>query len=139
MTSSAHEAHGVIIPGITEGSQGGNMICDNFGIVQFDKSGKIIDCNDNFLELIGTSRESAIGGSLLASIVNKEMWWTILSALSGKHGCYTGDYLAVSGNKNLKLKASFARIKSLSGEFIGGLGILEEIDRTDDGSSRKSE
>lgn len=110
------------------------MICDDFGIVQFDKNGSIIDCNDNFLELIGTSRENAIGGSLLAFIVNKEMWWTILSALSGKHGCYTGDYVTVSGSKNLKLKASFARIKSLSGEFIGGLGIFEELNRTDNAS-----
>ncbi|MCE5333723.1 MAG: PAS domain-containing protein [Desulfobacteraceae bacterium] len=107
------------------------MISDDIGIVQFDMDGKIVDCNDYFLELMGTDRGNAIGTSLLISLVNKEMWWTVLSALSGKPGCYTGDYVTMLGNRSLRLKATYARIKSLSGDFIGGLGIFEELDRSD--------
>jgi len=109
------------------------MISDDIGIVQFDMDGNIIDCNENFLTLVGTQRENAVGTSLLAVLQNKEMWWTLLSALSGKPGCYTGDYITVLGNRNLKLKATYARIRSLSGEFIGGLGIFEELDNPDHG------
>ncbi len=103
------------------------MISDDLGIVQFDMDGKIIDCNETFLAMMGTSRDDTIGMSLLTSIENREMWWTVLSALSGKPGCYTGDYVTGSGNRELKVKATYARIRSLSGAFIGGLGILEEI------------
>ncbi len=106
------------------------MICDDLGIVQFDMDGRIIDCNENFLKLVGAEKETAIGFGLLTSVIDKEVWWAVLSALSGKHGCYTGDHVSVLGNRILKLKATFATIKSLSGKPIGGLGIFEELDQS---------
>ena len=103
------------------------MINDDLGIVQFDMDGNIIDCNENFLQLMGSGREKVIGFNLLTSVVNREMWWTILSALSGNAGYYTGKYISKTGKKCLTVKATYARIKSLSGELIGGLGIFEEL------------
>ncbi len=102
------------------------MICEDLGIVQFDMDGTITDCNDRFLQLMGAKRENVIGFNLLTSSENKEMWWTVLSALSGKPGYYTGEYESRTGSRSLRVKATYAGIKSSSGEVIGGVGIFEE-------------
>jgi PAS domain S-box-containing protein len=114
---------------IPERKQSGEnkMIHDDLGIVQFDMDGNIIDHNENFLQIMGSPRENVIGFNLLTSVENKEMWWTILCALSGKTGYYTGKYVSKTGKKCLTVKAIYARIKSLSGELIGGLGIFQEL------------
>jgi two-component system, OmpR family, phosphate regulon sensor histidine kinase PhoR len=103
------------------------MISDSVGIVQFNMDGTIIDCNDNFLQIMGSVRENTIGFNLLTSVDNDEMWLVILSALSGTPGYYTGIYTSKTGSKCSKVKATYARIKSESGEVIGGLGIFEEL------------
>lgn len=102
------------------------MTSYDIGIIQFDMNGTVIDCNENFVQLIGSERDRVIGFNLLSSD-NEEMWWAVLSALSGKPGYYIGNFKSGSGDKSLTVKAGFARIKTSSGEVIGGLGIFEEL------------
>ncbi len=102
------------------------MTSNDIGIIQFDMNGTVIDCNENFVQLMGSERDRIIGFNLLSSD-NEEMWWVVLSALSGKPGYYIGNFKFGSGDSSLTVKACYARIKTSSGEVIGGLGIFEEL------------
>jgi signal transduction histidine kinase/ActR/RegA family two-component response regulator len=47
--------------------------------------------------------------------------------LSGRVGLYEGNYLSVAGNKLTPLKATLSRITADVGEFVGAVGIFEDI------------
>ncbi|MHC1728745.1 MAG: PAS domain S-box protein [Syntrophobacteraceae bacterium] len=97
------------------------------GIFHFDTTGTATDCNDNIIEIWGSSRERFIGFNLLSSVKNKKMKAAVKSCLAGKCACYEGSYLSVTGGKITKLKADFGPIMSDDGRVIGGIGIIEDI------------
>lgn len=97
------------------------------GIIHFDQRGVIVDCNDHFLKIMGASRESAIGFHMGESLEDEAMRTAVLAALSGRPGYFEGDYRPVVGNKQTSLRAMFNRITSEDGNFLGAVGLFEDI------------
>lgn len=97
------------------------------GIFHFDDTGTVTDCNDNIVQIWGSSKELFIGFDLLSSVKNKKMRAAVKSCLSGNYACYEGSYLSVTGGKITYLKADYGPILSSDGRVIGGIGVIEDI------------
>ena len=118
------------------------LIFDNspVGLLSFDKTGAITACNDNFVTIIGSSREKLIGLNML-SLNDENLIEALKKALSGDTGRCEGVYQAVTSNKSTPARGHFAPVKTENGEIAGGVGIIEDITerkRTED-ALKKSE
>lgn len=96
------------------------------GILHFNNYGIITACNDNFVKIIGSSKESLIGLDML-KLTDKKMVHAITKALAGKLGYYEGDYRSETANIVKSVKAGFAPIVMQEGIVIGGVGMVEDI------------
>ncbi len=97
------------------------------GIIHFDRNGVIVDFNDKFVEIIGSSREKLIGFNMPEGQRDERMRQAVSDALDGKVSRYEGDYLSVTGGKLTPMRAVYSRIVSNDGDFIAGVGIFEDI------------
>jgi len=97
------------------------------GIIHFDQKGAIVDCNEKFVEIMGSSRKKLIGFNMLKSLRDKKMLSAVEAALSGGTGYYEGDYLSVTGGKLTPMRATYNRITSEGGSFLGGVSLYEDI------------
>ena len=78
-------------------------------MVSFDTSGTIVDCNEKFIDMMGSSREKLIGFSS-ATKSSPEMRRTIATALSGRTTYYEDAYVSVTGGKSSYLRGFFSPV-----------------------------
>ncbi|MEW6386357.1 MAG: PAS domain S-box protein [Thermodesulfobacteriota bacterium] len=97
------------------------------GILHFDEQGVVQHCNDNLVHILGGAKEKIIGFNIPATVKDEGMRTAILHALSGKVGYYEGDYRSIIGDKVTPLRVFFRGITGDTGEFLGGMGIFEDI------------
>jgi len=97
------------------------------GILQFDQNGVITDCNDEFVRIIGSSREALIGFHLLERASEEKVKEAVRQALSGKIGYYEGIYHSVTAKKSTPTHGFFAGIFDCEGRFVSGIGIFEDF------------
>ncbi len=97
------------------------------GLIQCDRKGNIVECNPQFLEIVGASREEVIGFNMLDSPADESMRAALLDSLSGKTGRYDGEYLSVTGKRKARIKARYQGIKSEDGRWCGAVGAFEEL------------
>jgi|GEM_PF-698053 len=104
------------------------LIFDNtpLGHFFFDEKGVIVECNNNFINIIGSTREALIGLNML-NLPDKNMVLTVREALSGRIGRYEDIYHSVTAKKATPMRALFAPMISKGGEILGGVGIIEDI------------
>ena len=76
------------------------------GMVRFSADGRILDCNDRFVELMGSSREALIGFHTLEKS-NRKMREALGRAIRGKPSSYEDYYTSVTGNMNTFLHVQF--------------------------------
>jgi PAS domain S-box-containing protein len=77
------------------------------GMIHFSKDGTILDCNDQFVELMGSSREKLIGFNTPKQTTDEKLRAAIIKALSGETAEYEGDYTSTTGNKTTSLRIVF--------------------------------
>jgi len=96
------------------------------GLLYFDEKGVIVACNDNFVQIIGSSQKALIGLNML-NLPDKNMVSTVQKALNGSTGLYEGAYSSVTAKKTTPVRALFAPMISQGGHILGGAGIIEDI------------
>jgi len=96
------------------------------GVLHFDNNGVITACNESFVKIIGSSRDKLIGLNML-KLPDQKIRIAVKKAIDGQRGYYEGYYHSVTAKKITPVKAIFNSIKSSTNEFIGGLGIIENI------------
>jgi len=96
------------------------------GLLSFDGKGVIVTCNDNFVKIIGSSREKLIGLNML-NLPDKNIVSAVQKALNGSQGFYEGVYFSVTAKKNTPVRCLFAPMNVGSEEIPGGVGIIEDI------------
>ncbi len=96
------------------------------GHLIFDEKGVIVECNTNFVQIIGSSRKALIGLNML-NLPDKKMVSTIQKALNGSIGLYEGVYHSVTAKKATPTRALFAPMISEGGRILGGVGIIEDV------------
>jgi len=77
------------------------------GLIHFSKDGTILDCNDMFVELMGSSREKLIGFNTPKQTNDEKLRAAIIRALAGETAEYEGNYTSVTGNKTISLRIKF--------------------------------
>lgn len=95
------------------------------GMIRFDHQGVIVDCNNKFAELMGSSRERLIGFNT-AERSNPAMRRTLRLALDGQVAVYEDEYLSVTGGKKSYLRVIFNPIHPESPP-TGVIATLEEV------------
>lgn len=96
------------------------------GLISFDINGFINSCNDKFIEIIGSSRESLIGLNML-KLPDKKIVSAVQNALNGNLGLYDDDYCSVTGKKSTSVRGVFAPMNIGGRHIVGGVGIIEDI------------
>lgn len=96
------------------------------GILFFDENGVITSCNNNFIKIIGSSKEDLIGLNML-HLSDPFLVQKIKDALNGKIGIYEGNYQSVTAIKVTPVQATFASVYSYENVFFSGIGIVEDI------------
>lgn len=99
------------------------------GMIHFDTEGAILDCNDKFAELMGSSKEALIGFNT-ARQSTREMQDAIKKALSGEVSEYEDYYTSVTGDKTSCLRVVFNPVNP-------GQSSTEVIATLEDVSDRK--
>jgi len=97
-----------------------------FGIMHVNVSGRITDCNDQFVSIIGTSREQLLGFDVL-SIQNTDAKKAITDAFKGNVSDYEGVYTSMMSGKTTPVRGFFTPLKADDGSVTGILGIIEDI------------
>gem|GEM_PF-443391 len=77
------------------------------GMIHFDAEGAIINCNDKFVALMGSTRESLIGFNSVQQGRDPDMIAALTRALSGETGEYDGDYTSATGGRTVPLHMVF--------------------------------
>jgi diguanylate cyclase (GGDEF)-like protein/PAS domain S-box-containing protein len=96
------------------------------GLLSFDKKGVIVACNDNFVQIIGSSREKLIGLNML-NLPDKDMVFAVRQALNGGQGSYEGIYSSITAKKNTPVRCLFTPMNIGRDGITGGVGIIEDI------------
>jgi len=97
------------------------------GILQYDTNGLIIDCNQAFAAIIGSSKERLIGFNLLSSLNNHGAYRAIMESLEGDDSYFEGEYTSITSGKKTPMRAFFAAIRDMEGSITGGVGIIEDF------------
>ena len=96
------------------------------GLFLFDAQGTIKSVNEQFVWLIGSSRELLIGLNTL-QLPDQKIVKAIQESLAGGFGRYEGYYHSTTAEKVTPVRVLFAPIKDDSGSILGGLGVIEDI------------
>ena len=96
------------------------------GVLHFDNTGRIIDCNDNFVKIIGSSREVLVGLDI-SKLPDENIVEALREALQGHMTTYEGVYKSFSADKITPLRVLLAPILSDHKTVEAGVGIVEDI------------
>jgi len=97
------------------------------GILQYDAEGRIIDCNDELVRILGSAKELLIGLNMLTRLENPELLGAIRKSITTGEGYFEGDYTSVTGNKTTPVRAFFKTILRSDTGISGGIGIVEDF------------
>lgn len=79
------------------------------GMIRFNTEGVIVDCNDKFVHLMGSSREKLIGFNT-ASQSSPKMREALKKALAGEDAIFEDKYTSVTGGKSSFLRVVFSPV-----------------------------
>ena len=96
------------------------------GHFYFDEKGIIVTCNDNFVKLIGSSKEAIVGINML-QLPDKKLVESIQKALNGDTAFYEDVYHSTTAGKATPVRAFFAPIKIGDKGILGGVAIIEDV------------
>ncbi len=99
------------------------------GILHFDGHGRITECNSEFVQIIGSSREVLIGLDM-TQLPDTDLVEALRRALAGKKGYYEGEYHSVTADKVTPVSGLFAPVSVQDkGKIAGGVGIFKDVSR----------
>ncbi len=96
------------------------------GIISFDEKGVITACNDNFVKIIGSSREKLVGLNML-NLPDKNVFRLVQNALEGSPGVFEDVYSSTTANKTTPISCFFGPMIVGDGHILGGVGIIQDI------------
>ena len=95
------------------------------GLIHFNSKGRIISCNEEFVRIIGSTKQALEGLDMLKLPDNKVVE-ALEIALAGGLGHYEDYYHSTTANKTTPVQVLFAPIFT-NEKIIGGVGIIQDI------------
>ncbi|HOX14605.1 MAG TPA: PAS domain S-box protein [Smithellaceae bacterium] len=96
------------------------------GHFYFDEKGVIVACNDNFVKLIGSTKDAIVGINMLR-LPDKKLAASIQKALNGDTAFYEDVYHSTTAGKATPVRAFFEPIKVGDQGILGGVAIVEDV------------
>jgi PAS domain S-box-containing protein len=96
------------------------------GILHFDAHGIITDCNERFVEIIGSDKDVLVGLDM-TTLPDAELVRCVKAARDGRTSHYEGDYRSVTAGKETPVRVDFAPIADDGATVLGGVGIVEDV------------
>jgi len=96
------------------------------GIVHYDSTGTILECNEIFAGIIGSSVARLIGWNMPASIKNEQLKTAIEKSLQTGEGYFEGEYDNKQG-KTSPVRIYLRATRSSQDTILGGIGTLEDF------------
>jgi PAS domain S-box-containing protein len=97
------------------------------GIFRYDGNAVITECNDRFVEIIGSSKEALVGLNMIKDLTNERMIGEVASSLDNGEGYYEGSSTSVTGGQTRELRVMFKGMRNGRGEIYAGMGLVEEV------------
>ncbi len=97
------------------------------GVLHYDEVGVIIECNDKFVDIIGSSRDELIGFDMLEDLENDELMEEVRSSLGDGEGYYEGEYTSITAGETSIVRVFFKGIENEHGEISSGIALVEDI------------
>lgn len=97
------------------------------GIMHYDVKGVILDCNDSFVNMIGSSRKALVGLDMLNLLPDKKLVAAVKQSLLTGEGKYEGLYKSITANKETPVKVLFKGFQNKKNEIHGGICIAEDL------------
>ncbi len=101
------------------------------GIFSFTETGDIKECNQEFVRIMGSTRQTLLSLNIL-QLPNLEVRRAIAKCLTGVKSHFEGYYSSVTGHKESYLSAIFTPLYSFDKNVIGGLGLVNDISKLKD-------
>jgi two-component system, cell cycle sensor histidine kinase and response regulator CckA len=98
------------------------------GVFLYDRTLRITECNQRFIDILGSSREALIGLDM-HQLRDQRVLPAIEEALHGREGSYEGPYAATTSQVHAWIAMRVSPLRDGSGSVVGGIGVVE--DRTD--------
>ncbi len=105
-----------------------DMILDQTptGIFYYDKSFRIVDCNQALSDLLGAPKEKLVGLDL-TQLEDVEAFRILQNVIEEKRRLrYEGPYKSTLSGKEIWVSAVVAPLFSVSGEMLGAIAVLED-------------
>lgn len=96
------------------------------GIFQYDDKGTIIDCNQEFVRILGSSKDLLVGFNMLAMLPKGEMLDAIKQSFISGEGYFEGDYATITSNLTIPVRVFFKTLTSTTHGSSGGVAIIED-------------
>ncbi|HAN18978.1 MAG: hypothetical protein A2X13_11715 [Bacteroidetes bacterium GWC2_33_15] len=97
------------------------------GIMHYDKYGVITDCNQHFIDIIGSSKEKLVGLNMIKNLNNSKIIKCVKQSLKTGASYYEDWYFSVTAEKKTYVRIIFKRIKNTKNETISGICLVEDI------------
>ncbi len=97
------------------------------GIFHYNTDGVIVDCNDAFPTILGSSREVLVGLPMFTMLKDQQMIGAIRRSLEKGEGYYEGEYASVTAVKTTPMRVFMRSIRSIDNSIVGGVGIVEDF------------
>ncbi|MFW6305302.1 MAG: PAS domain S-box protein, partial [Candidatus Saliniplasma sp.] len=97
------------------------------GTIHYDDKGVITDCNERFVDIIGSSKEVLIGLNMLENLEDKELIKEVRRSLENGEGYYKGEYTSVTAGKTTPVRVLFKGMKDEDDDIYAGIGLVEDI------------
>ena len=97
------------------------------GVVQLDRTGRIVEINKTFARILGAPEERLIGLDTIANIENPEMAAAIRTALKGGTGHFEGAYVSILGGRSSFLQVLTQGIHAKDSSVTGAMGIFQDV------------
>ncbi len=95
-------------------------------VFHFDPKGILTECNDHFLDIMGSTKEQLIGLDL-SRLPDIRMSELIRQVCNGNPASFQGVYQSVTGEKTTPIKLFLTPVISNQKKVEGGIGIVEDI------------
>ncbi len=97
------------------------------GIFRYNEEGIITECNEKFVDMIGSSKEDLVGLDLINDLEDEKMIEEIKSSLKEGEGRYEGDYTSVTAGKTTPVRVLLKGMRNDNGEIYAGIGLVEDV------------
>ncbi len=97
------------------------------GILHYNMDGIITDCNNHFVNIIGSSKDVLIGLNMIKDLKNKNLVETIKKSLLKGESYYEDWYTSITANKKTFVRILFKGIRDSNRKIVSGIGLVEDI------------